>query len=208
MLSQSPCLDPDSADVAPTLGISDRLWLFFSLRSLASRRVADVAMKPWWRRTYLYKPLHYFFPVLPRKASPSDQEISETLLPMDKTAVLENFPSGLETGNSNIRHRRQPQKWWKFGGRDVAYVSVDDGLDQKSSETSSLSNQSDTGKNVNNVFESPEALEIYKPVAGFEGTHRFDVKATWSPQEEKTLVRRVCSINSTDNSAWLIRVAA
>ncbi|KAI1628021.1 phthalate transporter [Exophiala viscosa] len=106
---------------------------------------------------------------------------------MDNKTVLESFPSSLEGGNSGLRNRRQPKKWWQFGGRDVSYVSVDDGIvDQKSSETSSLS---DTGKNVNNVFVSPEALEIYKPVEGFEGTHRFNPTATWTPQEEKTLVR-------------------
>jgi hypothetical protein len=111
---------------------------------------------------------------------------------MDKAGVIESFPSGVESNTSGeIRQRRRQTKWWQFGGKDVSYVSVDEGLEKKS-ETESESDASSLVKNVNNVYESPEAINIYKPVEGFEGTHRFDPSAEWSPQEEKVLVRRVC----------------
>ncbi len=110
---------------------------------------------------------------------------------MDKVGLVEGFPSGLESNTTGeTRQRGRSTKWWKFGGKDVSYVSVDDGLEK--SETSSQHDGAAVMKDVNNVFESPEALNIYKPVEGFEGTHRFDPSAEWTPQEEKVLVRRVC----------------
>ena len=108
---------------------------------------------------------------------------------MEKSGVLEAFPSGLDTSKPPKRAERQ--KWWKIGGKDVSHVSVDDGY-EVDSETSSLDGSSGLVKNVNNVFVAPEAVEIYKPIAGFEGTHRFDPSAVWTEEEEKTLVRTVC----------------
>lgn len=81
----------------------------------------------------------------------------------------------------------RPRNWWHFGGKDVAYVSVDAGYESKSESSSN----EDLVKNKDNVFVAPEAAELYKPIEGFEGTHRFDPNATWSAEEEKKLVRRV-----------------
>ena len=33
--------------------------------------------------------------------------------------------------------------------------------------------------------------EFYKPIAEYEGAHRYDPKMTWTEQEEKALIRRV-----------------
>jgi hypothetical protein len=82
----------------------------------------------------------------------------------------------------------QLQKWYHLFGKDVSHVSVDTGY-ESSSETSSLDES--VIKNTHNVFEAPEATEIYKFVDGFEGTHRFDASATWTKEEEKALIRRV-----------------
>jgi hypothetical protein len=90
--------------------------------------------------------------------------------------------------------RPKPRKWWQFGGQDVSYVSVDADIDI-GSETSSQES-GNLAKNRNNVFEAPEATEIYKPIANFEGAHRFDPDATWEPEEEKRLVKRVRLANS------------
>ncbi|EXJ83046.1 hypothetical protein A1O3_06863 [Capronia epimyces CBS 606.96] len=110
---------------------------------------------------------------------------------MDKVGVLEAFPSSNEKhASGEIRHRPQRRKWWQIGGKDISYVSVDDGLEQRS-ETSSEHDGSGLIKNVHNVFEAPEAVNIYKPIKGFEGSHRFDPSATWTPEEEKVLVRRL-----------------
>ncbi len=107
---------------------------------------------------------------------------------MDKAGLAEAFPSQEHT-KTKAKKPAQPEKWWKLFGKDVSHVSVDVGYDGRS-ETSSLET-SDLVKNVDNVFEAPEATEIYKPIAGFEGSHRFDPSATWTEAEEKTLVRRV-----------------
>lgn len=101
---------------------------------------------------------------------------------MEKSSIIEAAPGG-QTGRP---YRRQ--KWYSLRGKDVSYVSVDDGYDT-SSETSSL-NEGVVNAH-HNVFEAPEAQEIYKFVDGFEGAHRFQPDATWSAEEEKKLIRRV-----------------
>jgi hypothetical protein len=104
----------------------------------------------------------------------------------DKEGIIEAFP----TGQVTVRQRK-PQKWYHLFGKDVSYVPVDAGL-EGSSETSSLDDS--VVQNTNNPYEAPEAADIYKLVDGFEGTHRFDPSATWTQEEEKRLVRRVCRI--------------
>ncbi|KAG8410864.1 hypothetical protein J3458_016619 [Metarhizium acridum] len=88
---------------------------------------------------------------------------------------------------STVRHRRQ--KWWQLGGKDISHVSIDAGYETSPSSASSSSLE-DANKNEG-VFVAPEALEVYKPVEGFEGTHRFDPSATWSQQEEEQLVKKL-----------------
>lgn len=102
---------------------------------------------------------------------------------MDKHTTIEAFPEA----KSVARKPRQAQKWWQLGGKDAAFVSVDD--DHEDGFVSS--SEEDLVKNTDNVFVAPEAQELYKPVEGFEGAHRFDPTATWSAEEEKKLVRRV-----------------
>jgi hypothetical protein len=107
----------------------------------------------------------------------------------DKEGIVEAFPSGTVTSETT-----KPQKWYHLFGRDISHISVDAGY-ETGSETSSL--EESVVKNTHNVFEAPEATEIYKLVEGFEGTHRFDPSATWTQEEEKTLVRRVCFAQRT-----------
>ncbi|KAK5050607.1 hypothetical protein LTR84_003889 [Exophiala bonariae] len=104
---------------------------------------------------------------------------------MSKSAALEAYP----TEGLSERKGRQPQKWWRLGGKDVSHVSVNDGYID--SDASSFDEDGEVVKNVNNVFDAPEAAEIYKPVEGFEGTHRFDPSATWTQEEEKALIRKL-----------------
>lgn len=99
-----------------------------------------------------------------------------------KEGVVESFPS------SRPREPAKPPKWYHLFGKDISHVSVDAGYDT-SSETSSLDES--TVRPDHNVFEAPEATEIYKLVEGYEGTHRFDPSATWPAEEEKKLVGRV-----------------
>lgn len=104
-----------------------------------------------------------------------------------KGGVVEAYPEG-DLGVSKSSRR---QKWWRLGGRDVSHVSVNDGY--VDSDASSFDEDSNGAvvKNVNNVFDAPEAAQLYKPIEGFEGTHRFDPSATWTQAEEKALVRKV-----------------
>ncbi|OAL32679.1 hypothetical protein AYO20_07837 [Fonsecaea nubica] len=109
---------------------------------------------------------------------------------MDKSVESQVVPSTVERNKEATRKPRQ-RKWWQLGGKDISHVSVDADVDLDSETSSFEQNGNSLVKNVNNVFEAPEATEIYKPIEGFEGTHRFDPSAEWSPEEEKALVRRL-----------------
>ncbi len=84
--------------------------------------------------------------------------------------------------------KRKP--WWKFGGEDVSFVSVDAGYAKQVNKSASSSDTKldELGRHV---WETAESREIYKPIPGYEGAHRFDPSLTWAPEEEKRLVRQV-----------------
>ncbi|KIX07141.1 uncharacterized protein Z518_05118 [Rhinocladiella mackenziei CBS 650.93] len=111
---------------------------------------------------------------------------------MSKSDVLDTFPTSLEDSKIESGKRIKPQRWWTLGGKDISHVAVDVDSTVDSETTSiDLSDGSHVVKNENNVFTAPEAAELYKPVEGFEGTHRFDIHATWTQAEEKILVRKL-----------------
>lgn len=86
--------------------------------------------------------------------------------------------------------RRRP--WWKLGGGDYPFVSVDAGYSSpfQNSPSSSQSTLPIPDK-AHNVWEAAEAVDIYKPIEGYEGAHRFDPSYHWTAAEEKALVRTV-----------------
>ncbi|KAG5981306.1 hypothetical protein E4U55_003083 [Claviceps digitariae] len=108
---------------------------------------------------------------------------------------IEAFPDlkhkGPKVTESSLRER--PRKWWQIGGEDVSHVSIDAGCgtDFPSSSTSSLHEASNKPSNNKGIFIAPEALEVYKPVKGFEGAHRFNPAAKWTDEEEQKLVRKL-----------------
>ena len=106
---------------------------------------------------------------------------------MAKSASVEAYPEGELT----LRKYRQPQKWWKLSGRDISHVSVNDGYVDSGASSFDETGDDALVKNVNNVFDAPEAAELYKPIEGFEGAHRFDPSATWTQAEENALIRKV-----------------
>ncbi len=115
---------------------------------------------------------------------------------MADTTPVEAFPVAPEkipeTGNSSQRApQRKPRKWWQLGGQDYSFVSVDDGYDIPSQTPSQADIETLPKSSEQNVFEDAAALDIYKPIEGYEGAHRFDPSATWTSEEEKTLVRFV-----------------
>ena len=67
-----------------------------------------------------------------------------------------------------------------------------------------MDNSSRLVKNVKNVFVAPEVADIYKPIEGFEGAHRFDSSAIWTKKEEKSLVRKVCFTYPAHIWSWLM----
>jgi hypothetical protein len=81
--------------------------------------------------------------------------------------------------------------WWKLGGRDQSFVSVNSGYPPSSSVSSSDTNLPADTKPTNHVWETEESKEIYKPIEGYEGSHRFDPSFKWDPEEEKRLVKTV-----------------
>ena len=104
---------------------------------------------------------------------------------------IEAFP-GSKTGTVTTNAiRPRSRKWWQFGGKDISHVSIDAGYETSPSSASSSSLEDTINKNEG-VFVAPEALDVYKPVEGFEGAHRFDPSATWSDEDEKRLVSKVC----------------
>lgn len=49
-----------------------------------------------------------------------------------------------------------------------------------------------TGNAVNSTYAvDPQDLRFYKPIASYEGLHRWDPYFEWTPKEEKQLVRKV-----------------
>jgi hypothetical protein len=88
--------------------------------------------------------------------------------------------SGLAPGRVN----RQP--WWKIGGKDYAFVSVDAGYP---SSGSSSQTSLDIPDKSHNVWETSDVHDIYAPVERYENAHRFDPNFKWEPEEEKKLVR-------------------
>ena len=126
-----------------------------------------------------------------------------------KSGAITAFPSSLEDAKTESREALRPQKWWRLGGNDAGFVSVDaDCQLDPATPSNDLSDGSRVVKNVNNVYEAPEAVELYKPIEGFEGAHRFHPSATWTQAEEKALVRKVRIANAIQYSPCLTTVPA
>lgn len=79
--------------------------------------------------------------------------------------------------------------WWKFGGKDYSFVSVNAGYSTTAS--SSETNLHSGEKLGRHVYETEDVKDIYKPIEGYEGAHRFDPNLEWSAAEEKRLVKIV-----------------
>ncbi|KAN0104289.1 phthalate transporter [Hyaloscypha variabilis] len=77
--------------------------------------------------------------------------------------------------------------WWKFGGKDYSFVSVNSGYSATAS--SSDTNLDSSEKLGRNVYETDDVKDVYKPIEGYEGAHRFDPNFKWSPEEEERLVK-------------------
>ncbi|KAF7507516.1 hypothetical protein GJ744_010307 [Endocarpon pusillum] len=111
---------------------------------------------------------------------------------MDKSEIIE---APLESAFNNDRAPGQVQSppWWKIGGKDYSYVSIDGDTTVVTGPPSSSEESLDDTlvRKRNSVFQSPEAFEIYKPGESYEGFHRFDPTLVWTKEEEKALIKRL-----------------
>jgi hypothetical protein len=83
---------------------------------------------------------------------------------------------------------RRTRKWWHLGGEDTIFVSVrNDGSGLSKGDFDTNVTKTTDGS----VFDDLRTADIYAPIERYEGTHRFDPKATWTEEEELSLVRRV-----------------
>jgi hypothetical protein len=81
--------------------------------------------------------------------------------------------------------------WWKLGGKDISFATVDPASASVSLH-SDIENSSGDETNIKGtVFDDHAAAEFYRPVEKYEGRHRFDPTATWTPEEERKLLRTV-----------------
>ena len=79
----------------------------------------------------------------------------------------------------------------RFRGQDdkqAAFAST--------TKTGSLPESSSKDGNDTSVDEADKLQKFYEPIASYEGRHRYDPTAQWTEQEERTLVRRVRSMNA------------
>ncbi len=85
------------------------------------------------------------------------------------------------------------RRWWKLGGKDISFSTVD-------SDSVATSNSGSVNENVEasgtsnvhgSVFNDSGAAQFYQPIEKYEGRHRFDPKATWTDEEERKLIRTV-----------------
>jgi hypothetical protein len=99
---------------------------------------------------------------------------------------------GYSSGVNGLPQPIQRKPWWKFGGKDQSFVSVNAGyartVDSDLSSDTKLGSVEDLSRNV---YINEDSKEIYKPIEGYEGAHRFDPELQWTPEEEAALVRSV-----------------
>ena len=98
------------------------------------------------------------------------------------------------TGYAAEYTRQSRNRWWTFGGQDRIFISSRP--EESSSTLASIKDDVETNGKSHvqaSVFSDADAADFYKPITNYEGIHRFDPLATWSAEEERNLVRRVCS---------------
>lgn len=72
------------------------------------------------------------------------------------------------------------------------------------SDSASTSDASTKDRLNGNVFISGGSAEHYEPIPEYEGRHRYDLKAEWTPKEEKRLVRKVYSLFAMKSSLFYL----
>jgi hypothetical protein len=106
----------------------------------------------------------------------------------DKSAATTSFRTIADDRIDGDTPTRRTRKWWHLGGEDIIFVSVrNDGSGLSKGDFDTNVTETADGS----VFNDLRTADIYAPIEKYEGTHRFDPKATWTEEEELSLVRRV-----------------
>jgi hypothetical protein len=110
----------------------------------------------------------------------------------------ETYPPDIkDVGESGLQNTAplpvKTKSWWKLGGEDHSFVSVNAGYPNSASSSVTAFDVHDAAGH--NVWENEESKELYKPIAGYEGSHRFDPSFEWDPEEEKRLLKVVSLIS-------------
>lgn len=109
-------------------------------------------------------------------------------------ALAYSVDSAPNSSTTDEGPRLRVNPWWRFGGEDRSFVPVNVSSSVKSTRSSSDEDEHANENTIyGSVFSDSRAQEFYKPIEKYEGRHRFDMHATWSEEEEKSLVRRVSS---------------
>jgi MFS transporter, ACS family, DAL5 transporter family protein len=107
--------------------------------------------------------------------------------------VVEKSGSAYPISTTKVTHR----PWWKLGGKDISFAPVDpDSLTSSNAASTEDIEQPGLDNIHGSVFDDSGAAQFYQPIEKYEGAHRFDPNATWTPEEENALVRTVSLLNS------------
>jgi hypothetical protein len=106
----------------------------------------------------------------------------------DKSTATTNFATIADDRAHGNTFTHRTRKWWHLGGEDIIFVSVrNDGSSLSKGDFDTKVTETADGS----VFNDSRAADVYAPIEKYEGAHRFDPKATWTAEEELSLVRRV-----------------
>lgn len=67
-----------------------------------------------------------------------------------------------------------------------------------SESISSFEGRRGTVKPIDCAFDATEDPRYYKPIPEYEGYHRWDPEFEWTEEEEKAVVKKVCSQDLSD----------
>ncbi len=110
--------------------------------------------------------------------------------------VVEKKDRTYPVSTAKITHR----PWWKLGGKDISFAPVDPDSVTTSSTGSVEDLETTSLDNIHgSVFDDSGAAQFYEPIDKYEGKHRFEPSATWTPAEELRLVRKVSYIRLCDH---------
>lgn len=110
----------------------------------------------------------------------------------DSVAVTPLKRENSDENPSTIQAKSGWRSWWKAESGDHVFVPVDPYSAVETNSKSDAESNPPTNKDISDGSDSVnDNPNLYIPVDGYEGKHRFDPTATWTDQEERSLIRKV-----------------